>query len=66
MLVDYSMTWDYYEGRCLRAREALLNFPARKDLEEKGRLKNEYNKVLKELQNYLTNRYGWGPRPNIQ
>ena len=56
-------TWEDYEKTCARARVALFDFPARGKPEERQRLKKEYEVALKELQDYLTRRYGWG-RPD--
>ncbi len=52
-------TWEDYEKACTRARAAHFDFPARGKPEERRRLEKEYLVALKDLQDYLSRRYGW-------
>ncbi len=56
-------TWEDYEKTCARARVALADFPQRPrdPLRQEKRCQAErtYEVALKELQDYLTRRYGW-------
>jgi len=52
-------TWEKHEKRCANAREALFNLPP--GSRKRRRLQKKYEQALKDLQGYLTRRYGWRP-----